>query len=242
MIDLRKQDHLGVTSSSKDGDIHNKDAFLFLGNCPAHRYEAIITYPPLEIGIAGKDWDCKKLRIDVLAYQFHRVLKPGGNVFVFCSDFQFGDWYRELSRYFTKLRKYAWCKPDSRGTNKGMFQESFELGLHVCSENSYFDKEGRYKNYVVAGKTSGNERMMPDPDEEWSTKKGEKTLHPTQKKLSVIETLVTALSKKGDTILDPFAGTGTLGVAAKNLGRKFEMVEYGFRNHIAAWDRILGEE
>lgn len=83
---------------------------------------------------------------------------------------------------------------------------------------------------------------MPDPDEEWSDKKGEKALHPTQKPLKVVEELVTALSKKGDTIFDPFAGTGTLGVAAKKLGRKFEMVEYGFRNHIAAWDRIRGEE
>ncbi|MFH1883237.1 MAG: site-specific DNA-methyltransferase [Planctomycetota bacterium] len=240
MIDLRKLEHLGVTSSSEDGDIHNNDAFFFLENCPAHRYEAIITDPPYEIGIAGKDWDCKKLRIDVLAYQFHRVLKPSGNVFVFCSDFQFGDWYQELSRYFTKLRKFAWCKTDSVGFNKGMFQESFELGLHVCSEDSYFGTKKR-KNYVVSGKTSGKERLMPDPDEKWSTKKGEKSLHPTQKSLEVIETLVTSLSKEGDTIFDPFSGTGTLGVAAKTLGRRFEMVEYGFRYHIAAWDRILGK-
>lgn len=241
MKDLRKPDYLGVTSSSEDGDIHNNDAYLFLGNCPAHRYEAIITDPPYEIGIAGKDWDCKELQIDVLAYQFHRVLKPGGNVFVFCSDFQFGTWYRELSRYFTKLRKYAWCKPDSVGYNKGLFQESFELGLHACSDDSYFDMGDYYKNHTVTGKTSGKERIMPDPDEEWTKGKGSKALHPTQKSLKVIKDLVTALSKEGDTILDPFSGTGTLGVAAKQLGRKFEMVEYGFRNHIAAWDRILGE-
>ncbi|WP_338670227.1 hypothetical protein [Pseudodesulfovibrio methanolicus] len=34
-------------------------------------------------------------------------------------------------------------------------------------------------------------------------------------------------------IFDFFSGTATLGVASNTLGRKFKMVEYGFRNHIA---------
>ena len=42
--------------------------------------------------------------------------------------------------------------------------------------------------------------------------------HPTQKPLSLMRTLIS--SNVGDTILDPFAGSGTTLVAAQNLGRK----------------------
>lgn len=237
-INIRDIDHIDVSSSTDEGDMHCGDAYAFLEASPPHQYDAIIADPPYEIGIAGKDWDFEKLRIDILAYQFHRVLKPDSNVFVFCSDFQFGEWYHELSKYFTKLRKFAWCKPDAPGYNHGQFQESFELGLHASFENSYFEPVGFYRNYIEQGKTSGNERIMPDPDEKRSKAKGQKSLHPTQKSLTVVEGLVTALTKTGDTILDPFAGTGTLAEAAKNLGRKYETVEYSHRYYIAARFRL----
>jgi len=45
-------------------------------------------------------------------------------------------------------------------------------------------------------------------------------VHPTQKPLPLFEYLVTTYSNKADTILDPFLGSGTTAVAAKNLGRK----------------------
>ncbi|MDR2893020.1 MAG: site-specific DNA-methyltransferase [Deltaproteobacteria bacterium] len=45
--------------------------------------------------------------------------------------------------------------------------------------------------------------------------------HPTQKPLSLIQQFVADFSDFGDTILDPFMGSGTTGVAALNLGRKF---------------------
>lgn len=43
--------------------------------------------------------------------------------------------------------------------------------------------------------------------------------HPTQKPVVLMEWLIKLVTNPGDIILDPFAGTGTTGVAARNLGR-----------------------
>jgi site-specific DNA-methyltransferase (adenine-specific) len=48
----------------------------------------------------------------------------------------------------------------------------------------------------------------------------EKTGYPTQKPLGVLRRIVQASSREGDWCLDPFAGSGTLGAAALELGRR----------------------
>lgn len=48
-------------------------------------------------------------------------------------------------------------------------------------------------------------------------------LHPTQKPVELIEKIIEC--NIGDTILDPFMGSGTTGVACKNLGRSFIGIE-----------------
>ena len=53
----------------------------------------------------------------------------------------------------------------------------------------------------------------------------ENTEHPTQKPEKLAAKLVLASSNPGDTILDPFAGSGTFSVVAKKLGRKFLAIE-----------------
>ena len=45
--------------------------------------------------------------------------------------------------------------------------------------------------------------------------------HPTQKPLALLERIITASTKEGDVIFDPFMGSGTTGVAAIKLGRSF---------------------
>ncbi len=50
---------------------------------------------------------------------------------------------------------------------------------------------------------------------------GEKTPHPTQKPEELIRKLVLASSKTGDTVLDPFSGSGTTAVVAEQLGRRW---------------------
>ncbi|HLB45379.1 MAG TPA: site-specific DNA-methyltransferase, partial [Anaerolineales bacterium] len=53
----------------------------------------------------------------------------------------------------------------------------------------------------------------------------EKTGYPTQKPLGILKRIIAASSRPGDTVLDFFAGSGTTGEAAYQLGRKFILVD-----------------
>lgn len=53
----------------------------------------------------------------------------------------------------------------------------------------------------------------------------ESGLHPTQKPLDLMEALIELTTQKGQLVLDPFAGSGTTGVAAKGIGRNYLMFE-----------------
>lgn len=53
----------------------------------------------------------------------------------------------------------------------------------------------------------------------------EKTGYPTQKPLPILERIIRASSRPGDTVLDFFAGSGTTGEAALRLGRSFILVD-----------------
>ena len=59
----------------------------------------------------------------------------------------------------------------------------------------------------------------------------EKTGYPTQKPLGIVKRIIQTSSRPGDTVLDFFAGSGTTGEAAHQLGRKFILVD----NNPAAW-------
>lgn len=53
----------------------------------------------------------------------------------------------------------------------------------------------------------------------------ERTGYPTQKPLRLLERIVAASSRPGDLVLDPYAGSGTTGVAAARAGRRFLLVD-----------------
>jgi site-specific DNA-methyltransferase (adenine-specific) len=69
----------------------------------------------------------------------------------------------------------------------------------------------------------------------------ERTGYPTQKPLRLLERIVAASSRPGDLVLDPYAGSGTTGVAAARLGRRWLLVD---RNPVAvaiARERLAAE-
>jgi site-specific DNA-methyltransferase (adenine-specific) len=53
----------------------------------------------------------------------------------------------------------------------------------------------------------------------------EKTGYPTQKPVGILRRIIQASSKEGDTVLDFFAGSGTTGFVANELGRNFILID-----------------
>ncbi len=49
--------------------------------------------------------------------------------------------------------------------------------------------------------------------------------HPSQKPIEILERLIVGLTRKGDKIIDPFMGSGTTPVVAKNMGRDFVAID-----------------
>ena len=66
----------------------------------------------------------------------------------------------------------------------------------------------------------------------------EKTEHPTQKPLSLMKYLILTYSNKEQTVLDPFMGSGTTGVACAELGRGFLGIEINKKYFDIACKRI----
>ena len=68
--------------------------------------------------------------------------------------------------------------------------------------------------------------------------KSTKGKHPTEKPVALIEWLLKYYSKEGDTVLDPTMGSGTTGVACKNMNRNFIGIEKDLEIYHIAVDRI----
>ena len=82
-------------------------------------------------------------------------------------------------------------------------------------------------NYDIMKEINGG-KQMKDVWRMTAPKKSEKSFgkHPTQKPVALLDWIIKAASKKGDTILDPFSGSGTTGVASILNKRKFVGIEF----------------
>jgi adenine-specific DNA-methyltransferase len=66
-------------------------------------------------------------------------------------------------------------------------------------------------------------------------------LHPTQKPVGIMRPLIEAFTRPGDTILDPFCGSGSILVAARDLGRRYIGIDLDPQHHRTAMQRTCPE-
>lgn len=170
-----------------------------------------------------------------------RVLKPSGTIWVSGTQhviFSVGFAMQKLG--FKILNTVTWYKPNaSPNLSCRYFTHSTEL-LVWASPNPK-GKLLHTFNYPQMKALNGGKQMrdvwnLPRSGEEelsadgqgriWTQitpKKSEKAFgsHPTQKPLSLLERVITASSGEDSVVLDPFNGSGTTGVAAAKLGRRY---------------------
>ena len=96
-----------------------------------------------------------------------------------------------------------------------------ERGRKLFEEGYIYVEEGKplRKKYYL------HEHPGPRATNLWMdipiARKKERTGYPTQKPVKLLERIIRASSNPGDTVFDPFCGSGTTLVAAKVLGRKY---------------------
>jgi len=170
-----------------------------------------------------------------------RVLRPEGTLWVSGTQhviFSVGFALQSLG--FKLLNTITWYKPNaSPNLSCRYFTHSSELLLWAAPRSG--PRLQHTFHYAEMRQEAGGVQMrdvwaLPRPGDEelcddgqgrvWTLtgpRRGEKALgrHPTQKPLALLERIVRATSGKGALVLDPFCGSGTTGVAAVALGRRF---------------------
>ena len=158
-----------------------------------------------------------------------RILKPDGAIWVIGSYhniFRLGVALQDLD--FWRLNDIVWRKANPMPNFKGTrFTNAHETLIWAAR-----DKKGRVTFNYEALK-HGNEDVQVRSDwlfpictgNERLKGEGSDKLHPTQKPEALLFRILTATTRPGDVVLDPFFGTGTTGAVAKKLGRHFIGIE-----------------
>ena len=223
--------------------IYNDDCFNIFQKIPSESIDLVFADPPY--GLAkkkGLGWKYSKHitleeKWDIFTkdefFKFNlkwiqecvRILKYGGSLWVcgsFHNIYQLGHIIQNKNLKINN--SIVWFKPNAQpNITCRMFTESTE---HLI----WASKNGNGKrwtfNYELMKKMNNGKQMrnvweipLTPKKEKWA---GE---HPTQKPMELLRRVILSCTNEGDTILDPFVGSGTTSVVAKMLGRNSTGIE-----------------
>jgi site-specific DNA-methyltransferase (adenine-specific) len=211
----------------------------------------IITDPPYGIKYNSEDWDAEN---DLFYYKYlldifvsHDSIK---SMFVFCGWSHVSD---IVKLYTEKVILKDWIIYDrikGRGGTKSLTSTREDILYLIKNPNDIiFNKDKAYSTIVKKTKGMGSKngrdtRSLSNvwtdisPIVPWSS---ERVNHPTQKPVQLMQRIVEVFTNEGDTILDPFMGSGSTGVACQNLGRNFIGIEKDEGYFKIAKERLLDE-
>ena len=156
------------------------------------------------------------------------VLKDEGTLWVigtYHNIFRVGSILQDLG--FWILNDVVWRKTNPMPNFRGKRFTNAHETMIWCTKGP----KAKYKfNYEAMKSLNGELQMRSD----WllpicngaeRIKKEGKKAHPTQKPESLLHRVILSSTAVGDTILDPFFGSGTTGAVARKLGRNFIGIE-----------------
>lgn len=150
--------------------------------------------------------------------ELFRIMKVP-NIYIWCN-------HKQIPMYLDYFVKEKGCSFDIIIWNKTNAMPLFNNKYLTDKEYCLYFRKGGYcnPNSYIDAKTVYYQPINIKDKRLWK--------HPTIKPLNIIETIIKNSSKENDTILDCFMGSGSTGVACKNLNRNFigiELVETYFK-------------
>lgn len=199
------------------------------------KVDAVITDPPYNIardnnfatmGRAGIDFGEWDKGADIFTYiqKVFKILNCNGSFIVFNDWKNLGDIakYAEKIGFITKdMIRLEKSNPMPRNRDR-RYVTDFECAIWFTMPKAKWVFNRQDANYE-------RPKFVASID---------KGFHPTQKSLKLMEALIKIHTTEKQTILDPFMGSGTTGVACKNLNRNFIGIELDKRYFEIAENRI----
>lgn len=230
-------------------DIKTDNLWLMQGDClermkeiPDGSVDMVLTDPPY--GTTACKWD-SIIPLEPMWEQLKRIIKPNGAIVMTASQ----PFTSVLISSNIKEFKYDWTWRKPKGTGhlnakKQPMRDKEDICVFYakqCTYNPQMTSGTPYKD--KAGKNHASTSSMTDCYGAYTNKREDNNgtrypkqvidfpvvergnLHPTQKPAPLMEYLIKTYTNENETVLDFTMGSGTTGVAAKNLNRKFIGIE-----------------
>lgn len=231
--------------------LYNEDCLLAMERIKEGSIQLILTDPPYNLGnfMISRATNLEKMRdnffgtagwdnleydewlaaMDSFFSQAARVMTKGGSMIVFMAAIKVESTIALAEKHgFYYKTTGIWHKLNPMPRNMNLhFINSTEAWIYF----TYKKRTGTFNN---------NGKVLHDFIETSVTPSSERRhgKHPTQKPVQLMSHFVEVLSNPGDWVLDPFMGSGSSGVASKNLQRNFIGIELDHGYYNLAKDRI----
>ncbi len=226
------------------------DAYLALSKIKDGTIDLLIVDPPYNLdknfhgnGFKKRGFEDYSVYTEKWIDAVKPKLKKTASVYVCC------DWKSALvigvlmEKHFILRNRITWQREKGRGAKENWKNSMEDIFFATVSDDYTFNLDAvKQRKKVLAPyrengkpkdweKTEDGNYRLTCPSNFWDDiavpywSMAENTAHPTQKPEKLIAKLILASSNANDLVLDPFAGSGTTGVVAKKLNRKYINIE-----------------
>ena len=201
------------------------------------KVDAIICDPPY--GTTACKWD-SVIPLEPMWEQLKRIIKPNGAIVMTASQ----PFTTTLITSNMKMFKYCWVWQKQKPTNfyqvKWQPLKEHEDVVVFCKVKPVYNPQGTKPVNIKSGRKNKSSNLYSKYDggdyvrkignyprsiQFFPTEGDSGRLHPTQKPVALMEYLIKTYTNEGETVLDFAMGSGTTGVACKNLNRDFIGIE-----------------
>ncbi len=208
--------------------IQNRDCIEGMMDIPSSSVDLVIADSPYGLGKDyGNTSDFLQLNewmrfTDQWLNQAQRILKPRGSIYCFMGVEFIADLFIALRLRFKFNSWITWHFTQGEGRTRGFSHRHEDILFFTKTTQFKFNLEkirvpnvAERHNTNLAGANPGDVWQFPHIHYHLA----EKEEHPTQKPLSVIRRIIHASSLPGDTICDPFSGSGTVAKCCQEESR-----------------------